>query len=67
MDLGEKVGKLDLFSKHFTKDLRIKENKWNLTKPFWIENHFQEIKDLKLNVLNEILIDFKNIAGTLKN
>ena len=67
LDLGKKVGKLDLFSKHFTKDLRIKENKWNLTKPFWIENHFSEIKDSKIkNVLNEILIDFKNIAGKLQ-
>ena len=53
LDLGKKVGKLDLFSKHFTKDLRIKENKWNLTKPFWIENHFSKIKYSKIkNVLN---------------
>ena len=67
LDLGKKVGKLDLFSKHFPTDLRIKDNKWNLTKPFWIENHFSKIKDLKIkNVLNGILNDFKNIAGKLQ-
>ncbi|MFL2812519.1 MAG: aminotransferase class III-fold pyridoxal phosphate-dependent enzyme [Paracoccaceae bacterium] len=67
LDLGKKVGNLDLFSKRYTKNLRIQDNKWNLTKPFWIENHFSEIKDLKIkNILIEILNDFKGITSVLQ-
>ncbi len=68
MDLGKKVGKLDLFSKRLRKNLKINDNKWNLTRPYWIENHFSEIKDLKIkNSLIGIINDFKGIASKLNN
>ena len=47
-NLGRKVASLDLFSKSFKKDLKIPDNKWNLTNPFWIEKHFSEISDFKI-------------------
>ena len=67
LDLGKKVGKLDLFSKRFTKNLKIEDNKWNLTKSFWIKNHLSKIKETKIkNIIIEILNDFNNIDGVLK-
>ncbi len=67
-DLGKKVGLLDLYSKRFKKTLSIPSNKWNLTKPYWIENHLSDIKDLKIRkILVDILEDFKNISNVLLN
>ena len=67
-DLGKKVGLLDLYSKRFKKTLSIPSNKWNLTKPYWIENHLSDIKNSKIRkVIEDILVDFKSISNVLLN